>query len=81
MDEGRKYSEFKNTEHHRHKVRASKEENDWKNYQATRTQKDHKNYKSGISAKGYVIKKPKRSMEHSKSHINKAARLHKTTPE
>ena len=35
MDEGRKYSEFKNTEHHRHKARASKEENEWKNYQVT----------------------------------------------
>ena len=33
MDEGRKYRECKNTEHHQHKARASKEENGWKNYQ------------------------------------------------
>ena len=44
-------------------------------------EKDHKNYKSGISAKGCTIKKPKRSMEHNKSPINRAADSHKTTSE
>ena len=56
MDEGRKYSE-----HHRHKARASKEEKDWKNYQATRNKpkKTTKTTKAAFLRKPMSSKNPK----------------------
>ena len=56
-------------EHHWHKASVSKEQNDRKQYQVT-WNKLKKTIKTTWSI-----------MEHSKLHINKAANLHKTTPE